>query len=102
MQPLKPCTNLLGTRLLTTGDNGRIKYSIEAGDDSNDFEILQNGTILTKNLLDRESKSGYNLIVRATDCAPDAEKRLSSTVQVGDLYRVLLDNPSNLNQQSLQ
>lgn len=82
MQPLKPCTNLLGTRLLTTGDNGRIKYSIEAGDDSNDFEILQNGTILTKNLLDRESKSGYNLIVLATDCTPGPEKRLSSTVQV--------------------
>lgn len=61
-----------------------MKYSIEAGDDSNDFEILQNGTILTRNLLDRESKSGYNLIVRATDCAPDLERRLSSTVQVSE------------------
>lgn len=71
--------------ILFAGDNGRIKYSIEAGDDSNDFEILQNGTILTKNLLDRESKSGYNLIVRATDCAPELEKRLSTTVQVSHM-----------------
>lgn len=67
---------------LLPGDNGRIKFSIEAGDDSNDFEILHNGTILTRNLLDRELKTGYNLIVRATDCAPDPDKRLSSTVQV--------------------
>ena len=66
------------------GDNGRIKYSIEAGDDSNDFEVLHNGTILTRNLLDRETKSGYNLIVRATDSAPDHEKRLTSTAQVSD------------------
>lgn len=64
-----------------TGDNGRIEYSITAGDDD-DFEIVSNGTIYTKRTLDRETKSTYNLVVTARDCAKDVEKRLSSTVQV--------------------
>ena len=63
------------------GDNGRIEYSITSGDDD-DFEIVSNGTIYTKRLLDRETKSTYNLIVTARDCAKDVDKRLSSTVQV--------------------
>lgn len=64
-----------------TGDNGRIEYSITAGDDD-DFEIVPNGTIYTKRMLDRETKSTYNLVVTARDCAKDVDKRLSSTVQV--------------------
>lgn len=64
-----------------TGDNGRIEYSITAGDDD-DFEIVTNGTIYTKRMLDRETKSTYNLVVTARDCTKDVDKRLSSTVQV--------------------
>lgn len=67
---------------MSTGDNGRIEYSITSGDDHNDFEIASNGTIRTKRLVDRETKSSYNLIVTARDCAKEPEKRLSSTVQV--------------------
>ena len=78
---------------LLTGDNGRIEYSITAGDDNNDFEIVQNGTIYTKRLLDRETKGTYNLVVTAKDCAKEVEKRLSSTVQVrkisGKSYLIL-------------
>lgn len=33
-------------------------------------------------MLDRETKSTYNLVVTARDCAKDVDKRLSSTVQV--------------------
>jgi protocadherin Fat 4 len=65
------------------GDNGRIVYSISAGDDDNDFAIAQNGTIYTTKLLDREAKSLYNLVVMATDQARATQQRLSSTVQVG-------------------
>lgn len=64
------------------GDNGRIEYIITAGDDNGDFQIVQNGTILTKREVDRETKSTYNLVVTAKDCAKEPEKRLSSTVQV--------------------
>lgn len=44
--------------------------------------MAQNGTILTKRELDRETISTYNLVVTAKDCARQPEKRLSSTVQV--------------------
>lgn len=64
-----------------SGDNGRIEYTINAGDEE-DFEIVSNGTIYTHRMLDRETKSTYNLVVTARDCAKDVEKRLSSTVQV--------------------
>lgn len=67
---------------IITGHNGRIEYSIAAGDDNNDFEIERNGTIRTKRVLDRETIPTYNLVVTAKDCAHEPEKRLSSTVQV--------------------
>lgn len=44
--------------------------------------MAENGTILTKRELDRETISTYNLVVTARDCARQPEKRLSSTVQV--------------------
>lgn len=66
------------------GHNGRIEYSITAGDDNNDFEIIQNGTIRTRRMLDRETISTYNLVITARDCAKHPEKQLSSTVQVSD------------------
>uniref|UniRef100_A0A182PJ69 Cadherin-related tumor suppressor n=1 Tax=Anopheles epiroticus TaxID=199890 RepID=A0A182PJ69_9DIPT len=62
--------------------NGRIEYSITAGDDNEDFQIMNNGSIRTRRSLDRETKSSYSLVVTARDCAKEPEKRLSSTVQV--------------------
>lgn len=70
------------TDTIFSGNNGRIEYIITAGDDNGDFEIVQNGTILTKHEVDRETKSSYNLVVTAKDCAREPETRLSSTVQV--------------------
>lgn len=73
---------------LVAGDNGRIVYSISAGDDDNDFAIAQNGTIYTTKLLDRETRSLYNLVVMATDQAKATQQRLSSTVQVRSTYNI--------------
>ncbi|GAB0089240.1 Cadherin-related tumor suppressor [Sergentomyia squamirostris] len=67
---------------IDSGDNGKIEYSITAGDDNQDFEITPSGTIRTRQLLDRETKATYSLVVTARDCAEDPQKRLSSTVQV--------------------
>lgn len=69
-------------RWQTLDDNGRIEYIISAGDDNGDFEIVPNGTIRTVKDVDRETKSTYNLVVTAKDCALDPQPRLSSTVQV--------------------
>ncbi|VEN54320.1 unnamed protein product, partial [Callosobruchus maculatus] len=64
---------------LDSGENGKIEYSITAGNENGAFEITLNGTIYTKQLLDRENQSLYNLLVTATDKAPTPEDRLSST-----------------------
>jgi protocadherin Fat 4 len=39
-----------------TGDNGRLVYSIVGGNEKEQFQISQNGTIITSKTLDRESK----------------------------------------------
>lgn len=77
--------------LIITGDNGLVEYKITAGDDNNDFEIVKNGSILTKRSLDRETKSTYNLLVTATDSAKAPEKKLSSTVQVIKCFKFLVN-----------
>lgn len=74
------CVSSLSNEFI--GLNGRIEYSITGGDENDDFEIGQNGTIRTKRMLDRETIPSYNLIVTARDMAQEPEKRLSSTVQV--------------------
>lgn len=66
-------------------------YSITSGDENNDFEILLNGTIRTRQQLDRETIAIYNLVVTATDQAKQPQKPLSSTVQVTILLRDIND-----------
>lgn len=55
---------------------------IISGNEYNDFQIYENGTILTNHLLDRETRDVYNLTIIATDKAKAPEKRLSATTQV--------------------
>ncbi|CAG9785684.1 unnamed protein product [Diatraea saccharalis] len=72
----------IGSTVVTIRLNGKLTYSLTSGDDSHDFEINSNGTILTVNMLDRETVPVYNLIVTAKDSAKPPEPQLSSTVQV--------------------
>ncbi|XP_067625323.1 cadherin-related tumor suppressor-like [Eurosta solidaginis] len=102
----------IGTPIVTvtatdidSGDNGRIEYAITSGDDNNDFEIAANGTIRTRRELDRETKSSYNLIVTARDCAKQPQQRLSSTVQVTISLKDVNDEAPNFtspNETSIQ
>lgn len=55
-----------------------------AGDDSGEFGMSSNGTIVTRRALDREAKPSYNLVVTASDLAEPPSARLSSTVQVSN------------------
>ena len=64
------------------GLNGKIIYSIVGGDDNEQFNISENGTIYTRTPLDREEQSFYNLVIKASDMAMPVNKRLTSTVQV--------------------
>ncbi|XP_055376378.1 cadherin-related tumor suppressor [Condylostylus longicornis] len=88
----------IGTNVITvtatdidSGFNGQIEYSIIAGDDKNDFDIDQNGTIRTKRTLDRETKNSYNMIIAAKDCPLEPQQRLSSTVQVTVIIKDIND-----------
>ncbi|CAH1187899.1 unnamed protein product [Phyllotreta striolata] len=74
-----------------SGNNRKIVYAITSGNDAGSFEILQNGTIFTKQELDREKQAIYNLVVTATDQATSPESRLSSTVQVTVLLKDIND-----------
>nr|XP_006812462.1 PREDICTED: protocadherin Fat 4-like [Saccoglossus kowalevskii] len=49
------------------GPNGAISYSITAGDDGEEFQILEDGTIVTAKELDRELKEYYSLDITASD-----------------------------------
>uniref|UniRef100_A0A6P7GGN4 Cadherin-related tumor suppressor n=1 Tax=Diabrotica virgifera virgifera TaxID=50390 RepID=A0A6P7GGN4_DIAVI len=88
----------IGTAVVTvsatdadSGKNRQIVYSITSGNEEDEFEILQNGSIVTRKLLDRESQAVYNLVVTATDQAVAPERRLSSTVQVTILLKDVND-----------
>lgn len=67
---------------LDSGDNGRVVYTIVAGDDDGDFGVAANGTLFTRRPLDRERKSLYNLVLSATDNPLPPARPLSSVVQV--------------------
>lgn len=61
------------------GDNGRVRYSIWAGDDNRDFSISEDGGVVrvAKNL-NFERKSRYVLTVRAEDCAGEGPHAAST------------------------
>ncbi|XP_063236115.1 cadherin-related tumor suppressor [Bacillus rossius redtenbacheri] len=77
---------------LDSGFNGRIEYSIAAGDEQGNFGIAPNGTVFTARALDRETSSLHNLVVMARDQARPPQTPLSATVQVTIVVRDVNDN----------
>jgi len=71
---------------LDSADNGRIVYAIAGGDEDGDFGVAPNGTLFTRQPLDRERKSLYNLVLSASDSPLPPARPLSSTVQVGSIH----------------
>ncbi|KAL6266540.1 hypothetical protein P5V15_003387 [Pogonomyrmex californicus] len=69
---------------LDSDDNGRIIYAVAGGDENGDFGVAPNGTLFTRQALDRERKPLYNLVLSATDSPLPPTRPLSSTVQVGE------------------
>ena len=67
------------------GDNGRISYMIPSEYSHLPFAILDDGTVITTKVLDRENISSYNLAVAASDHGnPPKETRIPVTVLVLD------------------
>lgn len=67
------------------GDNGRISYMIPANYSHLPFAILDDGTVITTEVLDRENISSYKLAVVASDHGnPPKETSIPVTVLVMD------------------
>lgn len=87
---------------LDEGANGRVRYSIAAGDDNRDFTISEDGGVIrvAKNL-NFERKSRYLLTIRGEDCAAevgetsrhDTAEVTISVLDINDNAPVFLDSP---------
>uniref|UniRef100_A0A3Q3IX46 FAT atypical cadherin 4 n=1 Tax=Monopterus albus TaxID=43700 RepID=A0A3Q3IX46_MONAL len=67
---------------LPTGPNAQLLYKIASGDPQGHFVITKEGDLQTKNALDRETQSFYNLVITVNDLAPPPMPRFTSTAQV--------------------
>ncbi|VVD04616.1 unnamed protein product [Leptidea sinapis] len=81
------------------GANGRVRYSIDCGDDNRDFSISEDtGVVRVAKNLNYERKSRYVLTIRADDCAEDDARfdtaELSISLQdINDNPPTFLDSP---------
>ncbi|XP_046739792.1 cadherin-related tumor suppressor [Diprion similis] len=87
---------------LDEGANGRVRYSIAAGDDNRDFTVSEDGGVIrvAKNL-NFERKARYLLTIRGEDCATelgetsrdDTAEVTISVLDINDNAPVFLDTP---------
>lgn len=85
------------------GANGRVRFSVTAGDDNRDFSISEDsGIVRVAKNLNYERKSRYVLTIRAEDCASDIgdeESRFDTTeltisiLDINDSSPTFLDSP---------
>lgn len=85
------------------GANGRVRFSVTAGDDNRDFSISEDsGIVRVAKNLNYERKSRYVLTIRAEDCANDIgdeESRFDTTeltisiTDINDSSPTFLDSP---------
>ena len=85
------------------GANGRVRYSIAAGDDNRDFTISEDGgAIRVAKNLNYERKSRYRLQVQAEDCAfelgaaevrSDTAEVVINVLDINDNAPIFLDSP---------
>ncbi|XP_037925112.1 cadherin-related tumor suppressor [Hermetia illucens] len=81
------------------GSNGRVRFSIAAGDNNRDFSISEDsGVVRVAKNLNYERKSRYTLTVRAEDCAADvggaaAGETRFDTAELTIIITDINDNP---------
>lgn len=75
------------------GPNAEMAYSIASGDSLGQFMISSDGVLKTKQVLDRETQSFYNLVVKVHDLAAPPAIRFTSTAQVSIILLDVNDCP---------
>ncbi|XP_061109179.1 protocadherin Fat 4 isoform X2 [Conger conger] len=83
------------------GPNAEMLYSIASGDSLSQFVIDNGGVLRTRQALDRESQSFYNLVIRVQDLAPDPAARFTSTAQVSIILLDVNDCPPAFTSQKM-
>ncbi|CAH2300904.1 protocadherin Fat 4 [Pelobates cultripes] len=74
------------------GLNSKLFYSISSGDSMGQFQITNNGALVIRQSLDRESQSFYSLVVQVHDLAPAHLTRFTSSVEVSIILLDVNDN----------
>ncbi|KAJ8373355.1 hypothetical protein AAFF_G00265990 [Aldrovandia affinis] len=103
MENLPPGASIL-TAAATDADDGpnaEILYSIASGDPLAQFAIDDRGVLKTRQTLDRETQSFYNLVIRAHDLAPAPATRFTSTAQVSIILLDVNDCPPTFTSQRM-
>ena len=67
---------------LDSGDDGQVSYSISSGNQNGVFSINSQGNLTVEKNIDRETYSGFTLILTASDNAGMASRKQSSVVVV--------------------
>nr|XP_023651622.1 protocadherin Fat 4 [Paramormyrops kingsleyae] len=95
MENISPGSSIVTVRASDADDgpNAEMAYSIASGDSLGQFMISSDGVLKTKQVLDREIQSFYNLVVKVHDLAAPPAIRFTSTAQVSIILLDVNDCP---------
>ncbi|XP_039607150.1 protocadherin Fat 4 isoform X1 [Polypterus senegalus] len=103
MENLPPGSTVLTIKATDADDglNSQMSFSITSGDPLAQFGIDNNGVLKTKQNLDRESQSYYNLVVTVHDMALHPTVRFTSSAQVSIILLDVNDCPPSFTSQKI-
>ncbi|RXM31136.1 Protocadherin Fat 4 [Acipenser ruthenus] len=103
MEDLLPGSTILTIKATDADDgpNSQMSYSIASGDTLAQFDIDSDGVLKTRLVLDRESQSYYNLVIRVHDLALLPASRFTSTAQVSIILLDVNDCPPSFTSQRM-
>ncbi|XP_016096583.1 protocadherin Fat 4-like [Sinocyclocheilus grahami] len=83
------------------GPNAELHYTIASGDPHSQFTVTDAGVLQTRNALDRETQSFYNLVITVNDLALPPLSRFTSTTQVSIILLDVNDCPPSFTSQTM-
>uniref|UniRef100_A0A672LNC7 Protocadherin Fat 4 n=1 Tax=Sinocyclocheilus grahami TaxID=75366 RepID=A0A672LNC7_SINGR len=81
--------------------NAELHYTIASGDPHSQFTVTDAGVLQTRNALDRETQSFYNLVITVNDLALPPLSRFTSTTQVSIILLDVNDCPPSFTSQTM-
>ncbi|XP_006629223.2 protocadherin Fat 4 [Lepisosteus oculatus] len=103
MEDLPPGSSIITIKASDADDgpNAQVIYSIASGDPLEQFTINSDGVLKTRQPLDRETQSFYNLVVSVHDLALLPVSRFTSTAQVSIILLDVNDCPPSFTSQKM-